>query len=604
MKKAAIAVIVISLLVLGGGYWYLNRSAEQTPKPLPTADQTTLRSTSSGNVVGFIDEHGARAWLGVPFAAPPIDDLRWRAPQPAVRSDATLEAIMAGAACPQKPSQLTAQTEAAVTGAEDCLFLNIWSPPNAVDLPVMFWIHGGGNTIGHGGSYTGAKLAATHNVVLVTINYRMGLFGWFSHPALQRGDPLDDSGNYGTLDMIEALRWVQTNIAAFGGNPGNVTVFGESAGGTDTLTMMVSPLAKGLFHRAIVQSGGYSPTSLATAQNYIEDGGHESSGREIVNRLLVKEGKVADRDAAKSYQDDMPVTDVRTYLYAQTPESLYGLFEGGGFGMINTPDVLGDGTVLPTLTAQEVFSSVDNHNAVPVILGTNRDEPTLFMTRDPRYLNTWFGVFNRLKDEEAYRRTVHYQASAWKARGVDELAQYMRTAGNPHVYAYRFDWDEEPSVLGYDLSVALGAGHALEIAFVFGEFERGLGISYIYPNDASQWALSTSMMSYWAQMAHTGDPDQGRNGAEPDWQAWGTDGNTFVILDTPTDQGIRMSNEVVTSASVKQELNADKSFTSQEDRCALYVRMFGWGGQFDEDEYAKLGGEGCAAFDPKQFAGF
>jgi para-nitrobenzyl esterase len=604
MKKAAIAVIVISLFVLAGGYWALNRSTEQLPVSLPSADETTLRSTTSGNVVGFVDDHGARAWLGVPFAAPPVHELRWRAPQPVVRNAEALEAIKAGAVCPQKPSLLTGPGEAVVTGSEDCLFLNIWSPPNAVDLPVMFWIHGGGNTIGHGGSYTGARLSTSHQVVVVTINYRMGLFGWFSHPALQRGDPVDDSGNYGTLDMIEALKWVQANIGEFGGNPGNVTVFGESAGGTDTLTMVASPLAKGLFHRAIVQSGGYSPVSVATAQNYIEDGGHESSAREIVNKLLVKEGKVADREAAKNYQDDMPPTDVRSYLYQQTPETLYGLFEGGGFGMINTPDVIGDGTVLPTLTAEEVFSSAANHNLVPIMLGTNRDEPTLFMTRDPRFVDTYLGVFNRLKDEAAYRRTVHYQASAWKARGVDELAQYMRTAGNQHVYAYRFDWDEEPSVLGYDLSVALGAGHALEIAFVFGEFERGLGISYVYPNDASQWALSTSMMSYWANMAYTGDPDRGRDQVEVDWQAWGTDGNTFVILDTPTDQGIRMTNEVVTTASVKKELHADTTFTNQEDRCALYVRMFNWGGQFDAQEYAGLGGEGCAKFDPKQFAGF
>lgn len=604
MKKAATAVIVISLLVLAGGYFYLNRTAQQAPKPLPVRDDSTLRSTTSGDVVGFIDDHGSRAWLGIPFAAPPVEMLRWQAPEPAARSSELLEALVAGAACPQKPSQLTSQTESPVTGSEDCLYLNIWAPPNAVDLPVMFWIHGGGNTIGHGGSYTGAKLATTHNVVVVSINYRLGLFGWFSHPALHTGDPLDDSGNYGTLDMIEALKWTQANIGTFGGNPANITVFGESAGATDTLSMMASPLAKGLFQRAIVQSGGYSPVTIAAAQNYVEDGGHESSGREIVNKLLVKEGKVADRAAAKTYQDDMGATDIRAYLREQTPESLYGLFENGGFGMINTPDLIGDGTVLPTLTAEQVFSSVDNHNAVPVILGTNRDEPTLFMTRDPRYVDTWFGVFNRLKDEAAYRRTVHYQASAWKARGVDELAQYMRAAGNPHVYAYRFDWDEEPSVLGYDLSVALGAGHALEIAFVFGEFERGLGISYIYPNDASQWALSTSMMSYWANMAYNGDPDKGRDGTEPDWQAWGTDGNTFIILDTPTDQGIRMTNEVVTAASVKAELDADTTFTKQEDRCALYVRMFGWGGQFNADEYAKLGGEGCTKYDPKQFAGF
>ncbi len=603
MQKVAIGLILAAILVIGGGYWYIGRSTVEE-KPLPQRDETTLRSTSSGNVVGFIDDHGSRAWLGIPFAEAPFGERRWRATVTRAKSDETLEALIAGPACPQKPSQLTAQTDATVTGSEDCLFLNIWSPPNAVDLPVMFWIHGGGNSIGHGGSYSGAKLATAQNVVLVTINYRLGLFGWFSHPALQRGDPLDDSGNYGTLDMIEGLKWVQANIASFGGNPANVTVFGESAGAADTLSMIASPLATGLFHRAIVQSGGYQPATVTSAQNYIEDGGHEYSGKEIVNKLLIKEGKVSDRAAARGVQDDMPAADVRDYLYAQSPESLYGLFENGGFGMINTPDLIGDGAVLPAMTTEEVFSSLENHNPVPVILGTNRDEPTLFMTRDPRYVDTWFGIFNRLKDETAYRRMVHYQASAWKARGVDEIAQYMRAAGNKHVYAYRFDWDEEPSVLGYNLSVALGAGHAMEIAFVFGDFENGMGLSYLYPDDAGQWALSTSMMSYWTQFARSGDPNQGRNDQEADWLPWGTDGKTFIILDTPTTDGIRMTDAVVTAGSVKKELDADTSFTDQSERCALYVRMFGRDGQFNATEYAELGEEGCSKYDPALFSGF
>ena len=603
MLKAAIGLIIAAILVVVGGYWYIGRTTVEEA-PLPVRDETTLRSTTGGNVVGFIDSHGARAWLGIPFAEPPVGDRRWRAAVPKAHSSTTHEALVAGPHCPQKPSQLTTQSEAAVTGSEDCLYLNIWSPPNAVDLPVMLWLHGGGNTIGHGGSYSGARLATAHNVVVVTINYRLGLFGWFSHPALQRGNPLDDSGNYGTLDMIEAMKWLRANVATFGGNPGNVTVFGESAGGTDTLSMMASPLAKGLFHRAIVQSGGYQPVTMASAQNYLEDGGHENSGREIVNKLLVQDGTVSDRAAARGVQDDMPATDIREMLYAQTPEALYSLFDGGGFGMIRTPDLFGDGTVLPTLTAAEVFSSVDNHNAVPVILGTNRDEPTLFMVRDPRYVDTWFGVFSSLKDEADYRRQVHYQANAWKARGVDELALAMRAAGNEHVYAYRFDWDEEPTLMGYDLSVALGAGHAMEIAFVFGDFDGGMGLGYLYPDDAGQWGLSTSMMSYWAQMAYTGDPDRGRENSETDWLPWGTDGKTFIILDTPTTDGIRMTDAVVTAATIKQELDADTSFTNQADRCALYVRMFNWDGQFDLNEYNQLGEEGCKQYDPAQFAEF
>ena len=269
--------------------WSRLRPVEDRPAEAPSPSGSSDGS-SSGSTQEARAGSGNRTPSGTSAAGPASSSLLILPPSSGFEFDSSspfsLEALIAGPACPQKPSQLTAPTKAAVTGSEDCLFLNIWSPPNAVDLPVMFWIHGGGNTIGHGGSYSGAKLATAQNVVLVTINYRLGLFGWFSHPALQRGDPLDDSGNYGTLDMVEALKWVQANIATFGGNPANVTVFGESAGAVDTLSMMASPLAKGLFHRSIVQSGGYQPATVATVQNYIEDGGHENSGKEIVNQLL------------------------------------------------------------------------------------------------------------------------------------------------------------------------------------------------------------------------------------------------------------------------------------------------------------------------------
>ena len=227
--------------------------------------------------------------------------------------------------------------------------------------------------------------------------------------------------------------------------------------------------------------------------------------------------------------------------------------------MFDMPDNFGDGHVLPNLPTDEIFSNAGNHNQVPVILGTNRDEPTLFMTRDPRYVDSTFGIFFSLKDEQTYRSLAHYGGRAWKARGVDQLARAMTASGNPDVYAYRFDWDEEPSILGYDLSVALGAAHAIEIGFVFGEF-NGLGLGYVYPDDENQWRLSDSVMSYWAEFAYTGNPRAGRDGAETPWLAWGQDGMTQIILDTPTDGGIRMDDDVVTYETLKAELVADADF--------------------------------------------
>ena len=601
MRKAAIILIAIAVVVIAGGVFYV--ASLPAPKTPPERNDTTLRNTEGGEVVGFIDDFGARAWMGVPFAAPPVDELRWRAPRPPVRSGDVIEALAAGPMCPQFETILSGGElggQPAVVGDEDCLYLNIWSPPNARDLPVMFWIHGGGNTIGHAGSFIGARLATEHNLVVVTTNYRLGVFGWFNHFALQTGDPASDSGNYGTLDLVRSLDWTRNNIAAFGGDPNRVTVFGESAGGFNTLAMMASPRAAGLFHRAVVQSGGFDATDPVQGRNYAGEGGHDYSAPEIVNRLLIAEGHASDARSAREQQDSWDNATLREYLYGKSPAEVFAALDGGAFGMIYLPDNFGDGHVLPNLPTDEIFSVAANHNRVPVILGTNRDEPTLFMTRDPRYVDSFLGVFYSLKDERTYRSLAHYGGRAWKARGVDQLAQAMTASGNPHVYAYRFDWDEEPSILGYDLSVALGAAHAIEIGFVFGEF-NGLGLGYVYPNDANQWRLSDSMMSYWAEFAYSGNPGSGRDGAETPWLAWGQDGKTQIVLDTPTDGGIRMDDEVVTYETLKAELLADANFGDKSIQCATYVRTFRDTDLFDGAEYEALG---CSAWPPESISRF
>lgn len=601
MKKAAVILIVLAVVVVAGGFLYVANLPE--PEPPPVRDDTTLRNTEGGEVVGFIDDFGARAWMGVPFAEPPSGDLRWRAPRPPSRSGEVIEALAPGPMCPQFETILSGGElggESAVIGNEDCLYLNIWSPPNARDLPVMLWIHGGGNTIGHAGSFIGARLATAQNLVVVTTNYRLGVFGWFNHRALQTGDPADDSGNYGTLDLVRALEWTRDNIAAFGGDPGRVTVFGESAGAYNTLALMASPLAAGLFHRAIVQSGGFEVADPVRGRNYSDEGGHEFSGPEIVNRLLVADGLASDGKSARRQQESLDDAATREYLYGKSPGAIFTALDGGAFGMIDLPDNFGDGTVLPNLPTGEIFSDAASHNRVPVILGTNRDEPTLFMTRDPRYVDNTFGIFYSLKDEQTYRSLAHYGAQAWKVRGVDDLARAMTASGNPDVYAYRFDWDEEPSIMGYDLSVALGAAHAIEIGFVFGEF-NGLGLGYVYPDDENQWRLSDSVMSYWAEFAYAGNPGAGRDGAETPWLAWGQQGKTRIVLDTPTDGGIRMDDEVVTYETLKAELVADGDFGDKSVHCATYVRTFRDTGLFDGAEYEALG---CSAWPPESISRF
>jgi para-nitrobenzyl esterase len=604
MKNIIILLVIISIAVIG----YLSVTTEETPPELvPVRADETLRNTTAGDVVGFIDTHDALAWKGIPFAQPPNANLRWRAPQPPEPWEGVRETLAASDMCPQMKSGLSGdagEPDSRIAGIEDCLYLNIWSPPGASNLPVMFWIHGGGNSIGHGGSYNGATLATRENVVLVIINYRLGPLGWFSHPALDRGDPLDDSGNFGTLDAVAGLMWTRDNIAAFGGNPDNVTVFGESAGAFDTLAMIASPLAAGLFHRAIVQSGGISTTTMESARNQTADGGHEWSSAEIVNRLLVKDGTVPDLPAARSYQSDMGQTNTRDYLYAKSVEDIFSIFDSGGFGMLGTPAIFADGHVIPTGANEEIFGDPDNHNMVPVILGTNRDEVALFLAQSPEYKDTFLWMFPRLKNEDKYLRSVRYGTLAWKERGVDNLAKLMTAAGNPNVYAYRFDWDEQGSIMGYDMTKAFGAAHALEIPFVFGSFDGGISaLGPFFKNSPGKEALSEAMMSYWGEFAHAGNPGRGSAGTRVPWTSWGTNGQTAIVFDTEQDRGIRMMDEEVTVASIKTELESDSGITDARERCALYVRTFR-SSAFDEDEYQNFGPDGCAEFEVSEFAGF
>jgi para-nitrobenzyl esterase len=595
VKKIVVVVIVAALAAAG----YLLLRPGAPPPELPVADPGTVRSIDAGAVIGYVDRRGSQVWKGIPFAAPPLGELRWRAPQPPPAWTGVREALATGPACPQLASPLagTEADDTGMAGSEDCLYLNVWAPPGAARAPVMLWLHGGGNSIGTGGTYDGSVLASRHGVVVVTMNYRLGPLGWFAHPDLRRGDPLDDSGNYGTLDVVRALEWTRDNIAAFGGDPGNVTLFGESAGAFNTLAMMASPLAAGLFHRAIVQSGGFATTAMAAASDYAADGGHANSAQEIVNRLLVTDGTVPELDAARGYQSDMSPESVREYLHGKSAQDIFAVFSSGStFAMIDVPNNLGDGYVLPAVATESIFSDADNHNVVPVILGTNRDEMALFLAMNPQFQSRFLWLFPRLRNEEAYLRAVRYSSLAWKARGVDSLANYMTAAGNRDVYAYRFDWDEQGTRFGYDLSKAFGAAHGLEIAFVFGDFPSGGLFGAMYADSPNKEALSASMMSYWTQFAITGDPGSGRDGSEVRWLPWGVDGARSILLDTVDDGGIRMDHREWSIEGIKAELAADPDVDAEE-RCRIYVYSFAMFGM-DEAEYRDFGPDGCAGFDP------
>ena len=583
MRRRSVSLALIALVGLSG---ISACGRGRAPQPVPhTSDPSSKRELSLGSVVGFAAREGAQAWLGIPFAKPPVGDLRWRAPRPPEPWPGTRETLKFGSACPQNANRLGDAPDpkpGTVIGSEDCLYLNVYAPtatPEAVTsrrLPVMVWIHGGGNSVGHAGSYDGSALAAKRSVIVVTTNYRLGPFGWFRHPALvaSAANDADASGNFGTLDLIRALEWVRDDIAAFGGDPRNVTIFGESAGGTDVYSLLVSPLAKGLFQRAISESGGLRTASLAEAANLkdAEEPGDERSSGEVTPRILFPELAHAD---GVSRAQSLGAAEIASRLRAASPAQVFAAYRESGpermGGMIEMPMVLRDGHVLPSEESEKLLAE-GRYNQVPIITGTNRDEIKLFMYGDPKQVRWWFGFLPRMREPERYSLTAEYATLGWKLGAVDEPAAVMRGIQGPSVYAYRFDWDEEPSLLGSDFSKLLGAAHGMEIPFVFQSFEGSLfGRMFTDKNRPGREALADAMSSYWTQFAYTGAPGRGRDESLPEWRAWDPSegGPKFVVLDTAEGGGIRMHDRALTRETLLAQLASD-SRLDDALRCELF----------------------------------
>ncbi len=593
---ALAAVLSLSLTACrrGGG------NAPTTPQ---TADPTSQRGLSTGAVVGFDAGNGAQGWRGLPFAKPPVGELRWRAPQPPQRWDGTREALKAGAPCTQIAGLLSGIPDAkagTVVGGEDCLYLNVFAPKGAAQevtsrkLPVMVWIHGGGNTIGQAGNYDGSALAVKGDVVVVTVNYRLGAFGWFRHPALtaEAKSESDTSGNYGTLDLIRALEWVRAEIAAFGGDPGNVTIFGESAGGSNVFTLLYAPAAKGLFHRAIAQSGGPDTISLAKAQNAQDASppGQANSSAEVTPAILFPG---VSREEAVTRAKSLDPAEIARRLRAAEPTHIVDAyrFQGDMMGIVRVPTNLRDGHVLPADDGLAVLAA-GRYQHVPVILGSNRDEIKLFLFGDRSIVTWWLGFLPRPKDSHQYAMTAEYGSMGVKLRGVDEPATAMRAAQGPSVWAYRFDWDEEPTLLWSDFPLLLGAAHGIEIPFLFGTFDTMFAQMFNDGNKPGRESLSNTMISYWTQFAHTGNPGRGRDGSLPAWEPWGADAGAakYAVLDTQEGGGVRMERESLTKETLLSKLASD-SRLDETGRCWIFSGMV----QFQDFPESDGPAAGCSA---------
>ncbi len=440
--------------------------------------------TESGSISGVAGTNPAvHIYKGIPYAAPPVGDLRWKAPKAPAKWDGVKKADKFGTACLQLPyPDNSPYHEAPEVFGEDCLYLNVWTAAKSMKehRPVMVWIHGGALTRGSGATpvYNGEHLAEK-GVVLVTINYRLGIFGYFAHPDLTKESDRNASGNYGFLDQVAALEWVQHNIAAFGGNPKDVTVFGESAGSWSVNVLTASPLCKGLFARAIGESGAEfgALQTLAAA---------EQAGERVA--------KSAGADSIAA-------------LRAKSADDVMKLRAGAG------PVV--DGYFLPK-DVRAIYAE-GKQNDVPLLIGSNNDEGTAFAAPNVRaegFKNTaksrfgdladaYLKIYPAATDAEAAKSSAEAmrdQTFGWQMR---TWARLQNQTGKSKVYLYYFS-----KVPPGEFGAKLGAYHASEIAYVFDNVNGATAVDK---------KLEDEMSSYWVNFATTGDP----NGkALPKWPAF------------------------------------------------------------------------------------
>jgi len=515
----------------------------------------SIVGTSYGRLEGKSEDASTFAWLGIPYAMPPVGDLRWQAPRPPEPWQGLREARRYGAKSMQR-SSLTGVP----LGSEDSLFLNIWRPATGErDLPVYIWIHGGGNTSGASNAapeYRGNALASKANLVFVSVNYRLDVFGWFAHPALKTGDPETDSGNFGTLDLIAALRWVRENISAFGGNPGNVTIAGESAGALNVLTLLIAPKAKGLFHKAIVESG-YTQRAKFEPGDFAQN---------LARKLIIQQGKANSEKKADETLASMSKPELAKWLRSASPGELLRLSKPAKKNILSLPYPIFDGTVLPA-DGFAALADPERRAKVPLMIGTNRDETKLFL------------MFSRQNTGgPLYQKLARVTSDVWKAEGADAIADaFDALSADRQVFLYRFDWgslDENgKSVMGGRTGEKLGAAHGVEISFflqtdsVFGNI---LPLRILTKaNEKGRLDLQAKMGRYLSNFVRTGDPNGPGGGATADlplWTAW--DANLasppFIVFNAGLNEAnIRTEHGRLIKASILKDFETESSAATQ-----------------------------------------
>jgi para-nitrobenzyl esterase len=474
--------------------------------------ESPMVNSPAGKIQGLV-EGKLNIFKGIPYALPPLGLARWKPPSPVPRWAGVRKATDFGAACWQPKSQLSnIYTRDPMPMSEDCLTLNIWTPADARNAPVFFWIYGGALVGGASREpiYNGARIAA-QGIVVVSVNYRLGVFGWLAHPELSAESPLGVSGNYGLLDQIEALRWVQRNIPAFGGDPSNVTIAGESAGALSVMYLMAAPAARGLFSKGIAESA-YMISVPELKQRRFGSPSAEESGTKLAAALH------ASNLAAMRAMDAATLTDA-------APAAGYAPW----------PTI--DGHVLQRQLV-DVFDKGEQA-PVPLLAGFNSGEIRSLMVLAPhppasaaeyesiirdRYLDLadeFLRLYPSTNMQESVLATSRDALYGWTA---ERLVRKQTALGLPS-FLYFFDH-------GYPAAddAGLHAFHASELPYVFGSFDTTPPLWPKIPATPEEAKLSDAMIGYWSSFARSGRP-QAAN--QPDWPAFGSTGAYMTFTDAP-----------------------------------------------------------------------
>jgi len=532
--------------------------ALQTPVWAGGGPSPVEQRTRFGTVIGFDDSAatGTYAWKGVPFAKPPIGALRWKAPVDPDAWASPKATQQFGNACAQygriygpgannRYDLTIATTLNQAVGSEDCLYLNIWRPATRQGgLPVIVFIHGGSDVSGYTADpvYDGAALAKAANAVVVTVNYRLGIFGFFNLPQLKTGmDADEDSGNFALLDIIKALQFVNRNIASFGGNPARVTLMGQSAGAINVYALLTSPLVVNarprLVHGAVPLSGGISlSTNLPPGRipTLLPASVYLAQGNALLLNLVIADGLATDLASAQAYVASQTPAQIAVYLRAKSPATLFStlLTKLAPLGLAGSGPIP-EGTVLPLDPIAAIHAG--NYLRVPVLAGNARDEAKLF----PTFLTLLGGPSGRLvSDAQLFSIQFNYDPDAAPQITIEQWipAFYLpvttpgtgfnaRTdllnsiffipsrdnvlnalsAQQVDVWYYRFDWDEEPA----PFNDIYGAAHAFDLPFIFGNFGPSLfsNIANSTANRPGRLELSDAMMKSLGAFAERGDPN-------------------------------------------------------------------------------------------------